>query len=413
MKKLLAISLFVLGVCISLFTGCRATIADVQQCIREYPLVSDITLASDSGCLSHPLPRAALVGVWKGTGDQWVAQWSKKDSFDIKTHTWFYSSSHIYEFNEDGTFTLEMSGVGAKSKSLLPREQNVSYKYKGTWLYESKRGYAELTLSTPKGTVLSQRPVRHIYWLNENEFKVTHFLNDQDARKWGAAFPVNTEVNVDYSLDNCLNESVCGYSLFGRFWSKKSLKCSPFRFKRVDKLTPQCVVLNSREKMNSVYQIIRCERESTDGFSYRFELKLNNDEDNSLYLFSLIQNEFRDAVRKDYLGTYLGTNSDSLIVDFPEYKLINGKIVGRAVVLTISVASLAYDPNTRTGKLAVKVNANQYEEARKWVRKNIETLARDKNIALVMGEIPPAAKFYLGREEFKDGNILEMEFRTE
>jgi hypothetical protein len=142
-------------------------------------------------------------------------------------------------------------------------------------------------------------------------------------------------------------------------------------------------------------------------------LKLNNDEDNSLYLFSLIQNEFRDAVRKDYHGTYLGTNSDSLIVDFPEYKLINGKIVGRAVVLTISVASLAYDPNTRTGKLAVKVNANQYEEARKWVRKNIETLARDKNIALVTGEIPPAAKFYLGREELKDGNILEIEFKTE
>ena len=61
----------------------------------------------------------------------------------------------------------------------------------------------------------------------------------------------------------------------------------------------------------------------------------------------------------------------------------------------------------------MKVNANQYKEARKWIRKNIETLARDKNIALVTGELPPAAKFYLGREELKDGNVLEIEFRTE
>ena len=50
---------------------------------------------------------------------------------------------------------------------------------------------------------------------------------------------------------------------------------------------------------------------------------------------------------------------------------------------------------------------------RKWFRKIIETLARDRNIALVTGEIPPAAKFYLGREELKDGNVLEIEFRTE
>lgn len=34
-------------------------------------------------------------------------------------------------------------------------------------------------------------------------------------------------------------------------------------------------------------------------------------------------------------------------------------------------------------------------------------------IALTTGEIPPAAKFYLGREELKDGNVLEIEFKTE
>ena len=90
-----------------------------------------------------------------------------------------------------------------------------------------------------------------------------------------------------------------------------------------------------------------------------------------------------------------------------------GRVEGRAVVLSVSVVSLKYDPNTRKGILAAKVGANQYEDARNWIRKNIETLARDKNIALTTGEIPPAAKFYLGREELKDGNVLEIEFKTE
>ena len=160
------------------------------------------------------------------------------------------------------------------------------------------------------------------------------------------------------------------------------------------------------------YEIVSCERESDSNFAYRFVLELTG-KDKSLYAFRAVQKEFRQAVKEDYVESFPGVNKDSLFVEFPEYKLNNGKIAGRAVVLSISVTSFSYDPNTRTGKLAVKVNANQYEEARKWIRKNIETLARDKNIALTTGEIPPAAKFYLGREELKDGNVLEIEFKTE
>ena len=161
-----------------------------------------------------------------------------------------------------------------------------------------------------------------------------------------------------------------------------------------------------------LYNIISCERESGSDFAYRFVLELTG-KDKSLRAFRLVQKEFRQAVKEDYVESFPGVNKGSLFVEFPEYKLNNGKIEGRAVVLTISVTSLTYDPNTHNGKLAVKVNANQYEEARKWIRKNIETLARDKNIALTTGEIPPAAKFYLGREELKDGNVLEIEFKTE
>ena len=161
------------------------------------------------------------------------------------------------------------------------------------------------------------------------------------------------------------------------------------------------------------YKIISCKRDAGNGFSYRFVLELKGEDQSSLNTFRAVQKEFREAVKADYAESFPNVRIGSLFVDFPEYELDNGKIKGRAVVLTISVTSLTYDPNTRKGRMAVKVSANQYEEARKWIRKNIETLARDKNIALVTGEIPPAAKFYLGREELKDGNVLEIEFKTE
>lgn len=135
--------------------------------------------------------------------------------------------------------------------------------------------------------------------------------------------------------------------------------------------------------------------------------------DQSLSAFRVVQQEFRDAIKEDYAESFAGADAATLFVEFPEYRQQGNRIEGRAVVLTVSVARLEYTPNTRSGVLAVRIGANQFEEARRWIRKNIETLARDKNIALVTGEIPPAAKFYLGRETLKDGNILEIEFKTE
>lgn len=161
------------------------------------------------------------------------------------------------------------------------------------------------------------------------------------------------------------------------------------------------------------YRIIICERENGNDFSYSFILELKGNDAEPLSMFRTIQQKFRAAIKEDYAESFPGVKKDSLFVEFTKYKLDNGKIEGRAVVLTISVVAMKYDPASRTGTLSVRVNANQYEEARKWIRKNIETLARDKNVALTTGEIPPAAKFYLGKEELKDGNILEIEFKTE
>ena len=165
------------------------------------------------------------------------------------------------------------------------------------------------------------------------------------------------------------------------------------------------------------YKIISCKRDAGRDFSYRFVLELKGEEQNSLRTFRAVQQEFRATIREDYAESFPGIRLDSLYVDFPEYELKGGRIEGRAVVMTISVVSLTYEPNTKKGKLAVKTGNNmspeQFEETRKWIRKNIETLARDKNIALITGQVPPDARFYLGKEEVKDGNVLEIEFSTE
>ena len=79
----------------------------------------------------------------------------------------------------------------------------------------------------------------------------------------------------------------------------------------------------------------------------------------------------------------------------------------------VKIQTLSYDPGTRKGLVSVEFAEGHYAEARLWTRKNIETLARDKNVALRTDEIPGAAKFYLGAERVKDGNVLEIEFETE
>ena len=161
------------------------------------------------------------------------------------------------------------------------------------------------------------------------------------------------------------------------------------------------------------YTIITCERERGHDFAYRFVLELKEEAAASLAILDEVKREFRASVARDYVETFKGGDPRFLCVDFPEYALDGRRITGRAVALVMTPVSLDYDADACRGRLAVRFAANQFEEARAYIRNNIETLARDKNIALVTGEIPPAAKFYLGREEIKDGNILEIEFKTE
>ena len=404
------------GIALAALTGC-VTKADLDLVARRNPVASGV-VKSTRKTLKTPLPAEKLYGKWEATYSEQQIIW-KHDGWwkRFPCENWRI----VYEFYPDGNYSYEAYKGGNLSTSL-----------KGKWEYViNKYGYAEITIN---GLAL---PYRSVFWINEDEMVVTVFRNADSAVQFWLNLMVKDHYPkeswntwVEYSRDEYLNMHWTSYHISGDALTgyKRENNESAAVFKRIGtvSLAPKppteenqggsssksVGTSDSEPSSDPLYTILSCERESGSDFSYRFVLELTG-KDKSLRAFRSVQKEFRTAVKEDYAESFPGVKMDSLYIDFPEYKLNNGKIEGRAVVLSISVTSLTYDPNTRRGKLAVKVNANQYEEARKWIRKNIETLARDKNIALVTGEIPPAAKFYLGREELKDGNVLEIEFRTE
>lgn len=157
------------------------------------------------------------------------------------------------------------------------------------------------------------------------------------------------------------------------------------------------------------YHIVYLQRDGKSDFAYQFAMELNGEP--SIQTFFGVQKIFVDEVRTAYLQEYPIADVSSLRISV-QPRLVNGRIEGRAEVLTITPTSLIYDANNRHGKLAVKFSSGQVDEARAWIRKNIETLARDKNIALTTGQLPPEATYYSLGEKIV-GNVMEIEFRTE
>ena len=160
------------------------------------------------------------------------------------------------------------------------------------------------------------------------------------------------------------------------------------------------------------YSIEKFARTADDNFAYAFRIRLKDGADAGLGAMNRIKQELRQAVVSDYVSAY-GGNAGEVKVDFPEFSMKDAVIEGRAEVMRISVKSLRYDAQSQKGVIAIKIGANRFEDARKWVRKNVESLAKDKNVALTTGQIPPAARFYLGAERVLEGNVLEIEFETE
>lgn len=160
------------------------------------------------------------------------------------------------------------------------------------------------------------------------------------------------------------------------------------------------------------HRVERLSRDSEKGFAYDFALELQSVPSNPNETVRAVIHDFTKAIVEDYVDTFPHAQKNLLRVAFSEVAISGVKIAGKASVLTIAPLSLSYDANTRRGKLAARFNPGQADESRKWVLENIATLARDKNIVLTTGVLPPPGKFSICNEKV-DGNTLEIEFKTE
>ncbi len=159
------------------------------------------------------------------------------------------------------------------------------------------------------------------------------------------------------------------------------------------------------------FDISEFKHDADSGECYTFVLRLR-DAGLSLAEMRDVQNSLRTVIHSDYVESFPSARKSTLIVDFPKYELDGTEIRGRAVVLPLNILSLDYDSNVRKGVMRIRCGERQLENARRYLRKNIAIVARDKNIALVTGRIPPSAHFYLLNETVSDG-ILAVEFKAE
>ena len=166
-----------------------------------------------------------------------------------------------------------------------------------------------------------------------------------------------------------------------------------------------------QNSVSDKYEIVEFEKDDDCVYRYSFVLKRRDSSSVAVRESRELKKILRAMIREDYLLSFPDA-ARSVVIDFPKFSLQNGSVVGNAVALTFSVASLEYDSHRRRGVMRIGIGENQFEDARRYARKNIESIARDKNIALDANKIPPSAVFYLEEEKLNSG-MLEISFRVE
>lgn len=158
-------------------------------------------------------------------------------------------------------------------------------------------------------------------------------------------------------------------------------------------------------------ELLEFGREKGSDFAYRFKVRCQKGE-LSLREAREVRKTLVKMIRDDYAASNPYAPAVRLIVDLPVYDFNVAEIFGRAIVLQLDIRSLDYDPITRCGIMKIRISEGQLVEARSYLRRNIEMVVRDKGIALVTGQLPPAAKFRLLDEKLSD-DVLEVTFKAE
>lgn len=160
------------------------------------------------------------------------------------------------------------------------------------------------------------------------------------------------------------------------------------------------------------FEIVRCDIERGKDFAYLFALRRSGGGAATLSDYGVMRSAFRSAIRSRYVAAHPDVNPRTLVIDFTDYALKGGVVSGRVAVLTISPESLSYDSARRRGAIRVRIGDGQFEDARRWMRKNLASLAVRGGIVASGDPVPQGGRFYSEDETMRDG-VLEISFRTE
>ena len=162
----------------------------------------------------------------------------------------------------------------------------------------------------------------------------------------------------------------------------------------------------------SPFEIVRCDSEQGRDFAYLFTLRRRGGGAMKLSDYGIIREGFRSAIRAHYASAHPNVNPRTLVIDFTEYTLKGDVVSGRVAVLSISSESITYDSASRKGIVRVRIGEGQFEDARRWIRRNLATLSNGSNVDFSGDAVPQGTRFYSESEEMTDG-VLSVSFKTE
>ena len=355
-----------------------------------------LTVALCSSSVAEPFPVEKLAGVWK-----------MSKSYVVESPISGVNS--IFEI--DGRISVVLSFIdNGKCRMTVGRRSggSVDRPHTCTWHYEYKDGVLRFF-----SVIGDKKSPMRIPCLNASHFELKAIDEDSFEMRYADLSEYDqfsgfakTSYRSQYNADGTLE--VKKTSDTGGVKRVSTEKHPPMIFRRVKSLMSEVAV----KEDSPIFKIISLEKEEDGDAGYRFKLEILDETGGKLNAYRRVQHEFHALLREEVAKTFKG-DPQTLFLVFPTFKLNGTMVEGRAVALIMKPLSLSYNPMTRRGLISISLAANQLNVARRFVRGTIEALARYSNIVVKDGEVPPAAKFYVGREEVKDGNVLEIEFMTE
>lgn len=349
-------------------------------------LAIGFVVASMLNCMADSFPADQLTGVWRMTktysiGDELAAE------------------------KAQGRLSVTMVFLGGnRCKATF---NNVWLKKESTHIFDFAYSNGEICFTKMDGRENKYLRDRLFGMLRASRF--TLVKNDADSFEMRYADIQTLSKNwanggdwsVEYLPDGHLKATTTVALPGGRTF-KKIENHPPMVFRRIDA---------SDWGPAQAYTVLAFGREEGNDFTYIFKLRLK-DGGNDTLIPEALKRELKIYVVEDYAESFSDVDVSSLYVDFDAGKVVNGIVEGRASVVKINVVSFDYSPQTRIGKISAAFDRDQLQVARSYIERNIATLVRDKNIALITGEVPAEATVRIEDQKVKEDGVLEVVFKA-